>query len=77
MLKHTWFQRTLSKATPLQKDIATKQFNALWIEYHQATEHIRQLWQDRKIGVTQYREATKSKFRELRQELRARLEVVI
>lgn len=77
MLKHSWFQRTLTKATPLQREIAQKTFNTLWTEYHQATEQIRRLWQERKIGVTQYREATKARFKELRQELKARLEVVI
>ena len=78
MLKHTWFKNQLGKVeTDVQRLLISKTFNALWEQYDKEVEAVRQLWQTRKIGITQYREATKSEFKTLRQELRARLEVVL
>lgn len=77
MLKFTWFKRTLTKATPLQRELATKTFNSLWEQYHLGTEHIRQLWQHGMISRTEYQKRTSYYFKSFRQELKARMEVIV
>ena len=77
MIKYTWFKRTLAKATPIERDIATKHFNHLWDKYHMSTQACRELYQARQITLTAYRNATKDRFRALRLELQGTLAVVV
>ncbi len=76
MLKHSYFKSYLAKATPLQREAATRHFNLLWQSYQVKTEFVRLLYQSRQLTLEAFRQAVKHDFRELRQELKARLRLI-
>ncbi len=76
MPKYTYFKSYLAKATPLQREVATKHFNSLWQSYQAKTEFARLLYQSRQLTLCAFRQVVKRDFRVLRQELKARLRLI-
>lgn len=76
MLKHNYFKSYLAKATPLQREVATKHFHLLWQVYQSKTSYSRYLYSSKLINLTSFRQVTSEPRREMLSELKERLKLI-
>ncbi len=77
MIKYSWLKRTLTKATSLQRDIATKHFNQLWEQYDNQVNDYRRQLSNRQISVTTYRKLTQSPWKRFKSELHGVVKLLV
>ena len=60
---------TVSKVSPTDRDVLSKQFNHYWELYQSETMYYRTLWENGHITLTQYRLVALPKLRKVRDKL--------